>query len=117
MLNLIKNHAFDILSWLPGFILTARRKEDGTEPEFKGFNWHQLSATLIIMLLTAFATSYMTTRENAQEIKHLTESTIALQQQVAALCKEHSDLKSNFIEVKVKQDERIAHEKVLGVRK
>jgi hypothetical protein len=121
MLNLIKNHVFDILSWLPGIILTARRSGDQGDPVLRGINWHQVGATLIIMLLTAISTSYLTSRDNASEIKHLnatiSEFKLEMRTQVGSICGEVGNLKQNIAVIKTLQDERIAHERSLGLRR
>ena len=117
----MKDILIGALSYIPGIIMTSRRCDDEPPEDREGFpmkfNWSQLLGTLVIVILSALASSYITSRDNSKDIQHISTAANKMEAQVATMCDRIATINEAIAIIKTRQDERLEHEIARGLRR
>jgi hypothetical protein len=81
------------------------------------FNWSQLLGTLVMIGLSALASSYLTSRDNTKDIQNISIAANKMETQVATMCDKIALINETLAVIKTRQDERLEREGVQGVRR
>ena len=115
----MKDILLGALGYIPGILMTARRCDDNISEGRNSvkINWSQLLATLALMALSALASSYLMSRDNARDIQNISIAANKMEVQVSTMCDRITSISENLAVIKTRQDERLEREGAQGIRR